>query len=174
MRRQDWLGMSPEQVQVEEESLLKAREMDLDVLAQDNSRLLGDIAKVFTQSQCLMQSQSQCLVRELAVRVLQAEVTQQLLDLDALYPAQVLGVPGVVCEPIEGVTLHPTHENSGRLSWLLQMGESSTLSCRRGLFLRGKRYKRMLSLAGYCSLVFRCLPHMREAWTLLQLLAACN
>jgi hypothetical protein len=127
--------MSPEQVQVEEESLLKAREMDLDVLAQDNSTLLGDIAKVFTQSQCL--TKSQCLTRDLAVKVLQAEVTRQLLDLDALYSAQVRGVPGVVCEPVWDVILHPIHENRSRLSLLFQMGESSILSCRGRLFLRG-------------------------------------
>ncbi len=83
MRRSDWSGMSALQIQQEEESLLQTRRMELDIIENDTSTLVVQIANVFTESLCVG--------RELAAQVLKADVIQQLLDLDSTYRPEVGG-----------------------------------------------------------------------------------
>lgn len=79
--------MPPAQVQAEEDSLLRARRAELEILELENSNLLSRIATVFASSHFL--------TRELAAQAVAADVTPKLLDLDARYPAEVGG--GVLC-----------------------------------------------------------------------------
>lgn len=75
--------MPPAQVQAEEDSLLRARKAELEILELENSSLLSRIASVFISSHFL--------TRELAAQVVAADVTPKLLDLETSYPGEVGG-----------------------------------------------------------------------------------